>query len=140
MIAHLSSLLPKGLIRRKKESEIARNGVKRFAIKCSGLNQEIRSLSGGNQQKVVIAKWLMEDCDVLMLDDPTAGVDVGTKREVYLILRELTKAGKGVVLVSSDILEIIGMSDRVYTMRDGAISAEIPKPEITQANILEHVL
>ena len=139
-IAHLDYLIPNFLIREKKEKQVVKKAKNDFNITFFNMNQEIHSLSGGNQQKVVIAKWLCKDCDVLILDDPTVGVDIGTKREIYLMLRELTKTGKGIIFVSSEILEIIGIADRVYTMRDGSISAELKGTEINQKNILEHVL
>lgn len=139
-ITHLNYLMRQFIIRRREEKLIANEAVKDFNIVCTDTNQEIHSLSGGNQQKVVIAKWLFRECNVLMLDDPTVGVDVGTKREVYLMLRNLTKKGKGVILVSSDILEIIGMSDRVYTMREGIVTAELSGKEINQKAILENVM
>ncbi|HAK46621.1 MAG TPA: D-xylose ABC transporter ATP-binding protein [Spirochaeta sp.] len=140
VISHIAHLLPGFLINRIKEKNIVKKGLKDHNIIYSNIDQEISSLSGGNQQKVVIAKWLQKECDVLILDDPTVGVDIGTKREVYLILRELTKQGKAIILVSSDILEIIGMADRIYTMREGAVSAELSGNEINQKNILENVL
>ena len=139
-ISHLDYLLPGLLINKWKEKSIVKRGIKDFGIVCADINQEMYSLSGGNQQKVVIAKWLFKDCDVLILDDPTVGVDIGTKREIYLMLRKLTDEGKGIIMVSSEILEIIGLADRVYTMREGSISSELCGNEINQKNILEYVL
>ena len=140
MVSHLADLLPGFLINKIKERNIVEKGLTDFNIVYSNINQAIHSLSGGNQQKVVIAKWLLKNCDLLILDDPTVGVDVGTKREVYLILRELAKQGKAVLLVSSDILEIIGMADRIYTMREKAVSCELIGNDINQKTILENVL
>ena len=139
-IAHLNHLIPQFIINRRKENKIAEQAVSKFNIVCQDVNQEIHMLSGGNQQKVVIAKWLFRDCKVLMLDDVTAGIDIGAKREVYLMLRKLTGKGNGVVFISSDILEIIGMADRIYTMRGGTITSELKGDRITQKIILEHVL
>lgn len=139
-IAHLKTLLPDLFIGKRKEKAISNSGVEKFAIKCASINQEISALSGGNQQKVLIARWLMDECSVLMLDDPTVGVDIGTKREIYLILRKMADEGKGVILVSSDILEVIGLADKVYTMREGKITSELIGNEITQNNILQAVL
>ncbi len=139
-ISHLDYLLPGFLINKWKEKSIVKRGIKDFGVVCADINQEMHSLSGGNQQKVVIAKWLFKDCNVLILDDPTVGVDIGTKREIYLMLRKLTNKGKGVIMVSSEILEIIGLADRVYTMREGSISSELCVNEINQKNILENVL
>ena len=139
-ISHLKYLLPGFIINKKKEKAIVKKGIGDFEILYSDIDQDINTLSGGNQQKVVIAKWLFKDCDVLILNDPTVGVDIGTKREIYLMLRKLTSEGKGIILVSSEILEIIGMADRVYTMREGSVSSELSGDEINQKNILEHVL
>lgn len=139
-ISHLDYLVPNFLINKWKEKSIVKRGIKDFGIVCADIDQEMHSLSGGNQQKVVIAKWLFKDCDVLILDDPTVGVDIGTKREIYLMLRKLTDEGKGIIMVSSEILEIIGLADRVYTMREGSISSELCGNEINQKNILEYVL
>lgn len=139
-ISHLKYLLPGFIINKKKEQSIVKKGIRNFEILYSDIDQDINTLSGGNQQKVVIAKWLLKDCDVLILNDPTVGVDIGTKREIYLMLRKLTSEGKGIILVSSEILEIIGMADRVYTMREGSVSSELLGNEINQKNILEHVL
>lgn len=139
-IAHLKTLLPDLFIGKRKEKNISIFGIEKFDIKCASVNQEISTLSGGNQQKVLIARWLMKECNVLMLDDPTVGVDIGTKREIYLILRKIADEGNGIILVSSDILEIIGLADKVYTMREGRVTSELKADEITQNNILQAVL
>lgn len=96
----------------------------------------MKSLSGGNQQKVVLAKWLGTQPKVLILDEPTRGVDVGAKKEIYLIMNELAAAGVAIIMVSSDLPEILGMSDRVYVMREGKMSGMLTRQEATQESIM----
>ena len=95
-------------------------------------------LSGGNQQKVVFARWMMHKCRVLLLDEPTRGVDVGAKAEIYRLIADLANAGLGVVVVSSEIEELIGLSSRILVMREGRIVAEIPGEEATELEVLRH--
>jgi putative multiple sugar transport system ATP-binding protein len=93
-------------------------------------------LSGGNQQKVVLAKWLFTDPDLLILDEPTRGIDVGAKYEIYGIIQRLADQGKGVIVISSELPELLGISDRIYTIFEGAITAVIDKSEATQENLM----
>jgi ribose transport system ATP-binding protein len=95
-------------------------------VSSRGLDQEVRFLSGGNQQKVVLAKWLVTDPQVVLFDEPTRGIDVGAKVAVYELMRTLAAEGKAVLMVSSELPEIIGMSDRILVMRDGELVAELP--------------
>ena len=94
--------------------------------------QEVRLLSGGNQQKVVIAKWLVRDCDILFFDEPTRGIDVGAKAEIYKLLRELADQGKAIVMISSELPEILRMSDRIVVMCEGRITGELTPEDATQ--------
>jgi ABC-type sugar transport system ATPase subunit len=98
------------------------------------------NLSGGNQQKVVIAKWLTTDADILMLDEPTKGIDVGAKSEIYALMEDLVHQGKGIIMVSGELPEIIGMSDRIVVMHDGCISAILPRDEFDEARILTYAV
>lgn len=137
----LSSLekISKGIhIDKKKETENIDVQVKRMKIKISGLQQLAGKLSGGNQQKVVFAKVLEANPSILILDEPTRGVDVGAKAEIYQIMDELTKSGKSIILISTDLPELIGMSDRVIVMREGHQVFEIPKEKVNQEIILAH--
>jgi len=109
-------------------------------LKYADINQSIKELSGGNQQKAIVARWLLKECGILIVDDPTVGIDIGAKRDIYRILRELTSRNKGIIFISSEINEIIGMADRIYTMRRGKITAELSKTEINQENILKNIL
>lgn len=112
---------------RKKQTAISRNSVKALQIKTPGLDTAVGTLSGGNQQKVVIGKWVNTDADIYFLDEPTRGIDVGAKVEVYRVMNDLTAKGKCVIMVSSELPEILGMSDRVIVMRGGAVMAEIER-------------
>ena len=97
----------------------------------------MRLLSGGNQQKVVIAKWLARDCDMLFFDEPTRGIDVGAKTEIYKLLRELAEQGKAIVMISSELPEILRMSDRIIVMCEGRITGELMPEEATQERIMQ---
>ncbi|WP_067825723.1 sugar ABC transporter ATP-binding protein [Actinomadura kijaniata] len=105
-------------------------------VRMSGLHQPVRTLSGGNQQKVVIGKWLMADARVLILDEPTRGVDVGAKVEIYRLINSLTAAGHAVLMISSDLPEVLGMSDRVLVMARGRLAGELPAGEATQDAVM----
>lgn len=118
----------KSIISRQKEMRLANTFIDRLAIKTRGPSQDTVYLSGGNQQKVVLAKWLARDISVMVLDNPTRGVDVGAKSEIYEIIRELAARGVSILLVSDDLLELIGLSNRILVMRDGVISAELSAP------------
>jgi ABC-type sugar transport system ATPase subunit len=139
-IAHLYEIFPKFLMSKSKENQIAEKQAAKFNIKYRNMNQLIDELSGGNQQKVILARWLFKECNILILIDPTVGIDIGAKREIYNLLRDLTKSKKGVLIVSSEINEIVGISDKIYTMRRGEITAELKKDKITQENILKNIL
>jgi len=139
-IAHLYEIFPQFLISKSKENKIAEKQAAKFNIKYRNINQLINELSGGNQQKIILTRWLFKECNLLILVDPTVGIDIGAKREIYNLLRNLTENKKGVLFVSSEINEIVGISDRIYTMRRGEITAELKKDEITQENILKNIL
>ncbi len=120
----------------KKETEIAENGVKSFGVKTPSIETKVRSLSGGNQQKVVIARWLVRDIKVLILDEPTRGVDVGAKRAIYDIMRNLTSQGISILMISSELPEILGMSDRIAVMKAGRIISIMDREGVTQEHIM----
>jgi putative multiple sugar transport system ATP-binding protein len=100
----------------------------------------VGSLSGGNQQKVLLAKWMFADPNVLILDEPTRGIDVGAKYEIYTIINRLVAEGKSVLLISSELPEVLGMCDRIYVMNEGKIVAEMPKEEASQQSIMTAIL
>jgi ribose transport system ATP-binding protein len=109
---------------------------KRLNLKMAGLHEPMSSLSGGNAQKVVIGKWLLRDPRILLFDDPTKGVDVGTKAELYQLLTQLCEDGKSVLFYSSDDEELIGLCDRVLVMHDGGIAAELAGDSLTKSNLV----
>ena len=113
---------------------------KRINVKTNSINQPVGSLSGGNQQKVVLAKWMMTLPDVLILDEPTRGIDVGAKYEIYCVINELAKAGKAVIVISSEMPEVIGTCDRVYVLNEGKIAGELSKAELSQERIMQCIM
>jgi len=121
----------------RKAHEDASQLVERVDVRSAGLDQQVQYLSGGNQQKVVLAKWLATDVDLLIFDEPTRGIDVNAKSNIHEIIRQLAQAGKAVLMISSELPEVIGMGDRILVMRDGTIAGELPKgPEETEIMLL----
>ena len=125
------------LLNGAKGKELSSSLIKRFAVKVAHPHRPVRLLSGGNQQKVVIAKWLGTDPDILILDEPTAGVDIGTKSEILDMIRELASAGKAVIVISSEYPELLAVSDRVLVLKDGSIIRDIPRSEIADEEYLQ---
>ncbi|MDR1156737.1 MAG: sugar ABC transporter ATP-binding protein [Oscillospiraceae bacterium] len=125
-----------GVILFQKENAIARNLCGRLSVKAGDVRDSVNSLSGGNQQKVVLAKWFNTECDVILLDEPTRGVDVGAKTEIYRLINEFAAHGLGVVFVSSEMPEIIGMCDRALVMAKGVVMEQLKKEDLSEANIL----
>ena len=123
-------------INKKKEKEIAEKFVKELDTKTPGVDQLVVNLSGGNQQKVVIAKWLTRNCDILIFDEPTRGIDVGAKNEIYKLMNHLAAEGKAIIMVSSEMTEILRMSDRIVVMCEGKKTGELDISEATQENIM----
>lgn len=137
-IASLKRFSKRGIVNAKKADENAWEYVKNLKIKISGLEQEAKLLSGGNQQKVILAKWMSCNPKILIFDEPTKGIDVGAKYEIYKLINELSDAGMGIILISSDLPEVIGMSDRVYVYREGRTVAELDQTEIEASNIMQY--
>ena len=136
-IASLNQYLDyKVSINSKKVENLVQENVKKMNIKTPSSKTTIKSLSGGNQQKVLIGRWLANDPDVLILDEPTRGIDVGAKYEIYCIIAELAKQGKSIIMISSEMSELIGMSDRVMVMCDGRVTGFIDGDKATQENIM----
>lgn len=123
-------------INNKKESQAADEYVKKLNIKTPSINQQVLNLSGGNQQKVVIAKWLFSDVDILILDEPTRGIDVGAKYEIYLLINKLIEQGKSIIMISSELPEILGMCDRVVVMHNGMKRGELTGKEINAEAVM----
>jgi len=139
-LANLDDVSKGGILNDNKEISVANEYCKRFAIKTPGIFQKTVNLSGGNQQKVVLSKWIFSQPDVLILDEPTRGIDVGAKYEIYGIINELAAAGKAVIFISSEMPEILGMCDRIYVMDEGRICAELKAEEASQEIIMKAIL
>ena len=133
----LSTLTRLGVLKRAAEDAVVHGAQERLSIVMSSSDQETQFLSGGNQQKVVLAKWLSTDPAVIILDEPTRGVDVGAKFEIYKLMRQLNDRGIAIVMISSELPEIIGMSDRILVMNDGRIAGELAREEAGEARIIE---
>ena len=130
----------KGVIDKDYEYQVAVDYVKKLKTKCPSVEQNVGNLSGGNMQKVLLAKWMFADPDVLILDEPTRGIDVGAKYEIYCIINRLVAEGKSVIMISSELPEILGMCDRIYIMNEGKMVGELGREEATQEVIMSHIL
>lgn len=139
-IASLNKYLKAGIkIEHKKIEKLVQDNISKLSIKTPSSKTKIQSLSGGNQQKVIISRWLANDPDILIMDEPTRGIDVGAKYEIYQIMISLARQGKGIIMISSEMAELIGMSDRILVMCDGKLTGEIDKVEdMTQENIMHY--
>lgn len=135
-LARLGRLVRAGFVRFRRERQLARELVERLHIRTPSLEQQVVNLSGGNQQKVVIAKWLALRPRVLILDEPTRGIDIGAKAEVHHLMSELASQGVAILMISSELPEVLGMSDRVVVMRQGRIAGELSRDEATQERIM----
>jgi rhamnose transport system ATP-binding protein len=136
-MAVLPELTPGGVLRPRRERALARRFMEQLRIKATSPTQVVRGLSGGNQQKVVLSKWLAAEPRILILDEPTHGVDVGTKADVHRTISHLAVQGLTILLISSELPEILGMSDRVLVMREGRLVAELGREEATQERVIE---
>ena len=134
--AELHQISPSGVVDRNAELAAAEKYRRELRIKTPSVNEGVIKLSGGNQQKVVVAKWLFTEPDVLMLDEPTRGIDVGAKYEMYGIMNALADQGKAIMLISSELPELLGMCDRIYTVSIGAITGCLDVAEATQESLL----
>ena len=130
----------KGIIDFNEENKVADDYKDKLHTKTPSVQQAVGNLSGGNQQKVLLAKWMFADPEVLILDEPTRGIDVGAKYEIYCIMNDLVAQGKSVVMISSEMPELLGMCDRIYVMNEGKMVAEMPAAEATQEKIMAAIL
>ena len=135
LLSSMPSITKRGFVQRKKGEKIVREYVERFSIKTPTLSQKLKNLSGGNQQKVILARWLATNPDFIIFDEPTRGIDVGAKKEVEALIAQIADMGIGVLFISSEMAEVIRNCDRVYVMRDGNIIGEVTGEEISQDNI-----
>jgi ribose transport system ATP-binding protein len=136
VLSALDKLTRWSFINFNKADKLASEFVKKLDIRTPSLRQVIRNLSGGNQQKTVIARWLTLNPRVLILDEPTRGIDVGTKAEIHALMDELAQSGVGVLMISSDLPEVLGVSDRILVMREGRLVGEFTRDQATQDKIM----
>ena len=137
-IVSLSKMSKKGIIDKKRENEVAEKYIKELKIKTPNGNAIVGNLSGGNQQKVVLAKWLLDEPEIIIFDEPTRGIDIGAKRDIYLLINELAKEGKAVIVISSEMAEVMGISDRIAVMCEGQLKGMIQREEFSQELIMSY--
>lgn len=139
-VTNLPGVSRVGVINDLTELNVANDYRKKTNIRCSTVYQKTGNLSGGNQQKVVLSKWLFTNPEILILDEPTRGIDVGAKYEIYTIINQLAESGKGVIVISSEMPEVLGICDRVYVMNEGSIVGEMPVAEASQEKIMRAII
>ncbi len=139
-LANLDAVSKYKIIDKDKEYAVAVDYKNKLKTKCPTVNQNVGNLSGGNQQKVLLAKWMFADPDILILDEPTRGIDVGAKYEIYCIINQLVSEGKSVIMISSELPEVLGMCDRIYVMNEGRIVGEMDGKEATQESIMSCIV
>jgi ribose transport system ATP-binding protein len=137
-ITRLAAVTRRGVVSRRRERRVVAEHIRRLAVRTPGPDAPVRNLSGGNQQKVILAKWLHTRCRILLVDEPTRGVDVGAKREIWQLLADLAASGVAIVMVSSELPEILAVSDRVLVMREGRVTAELSRAEASEETIMAH--
>jgi ABC-type sugar transport system ATPase subunit len=135
-IAHLASISPAGFVQRRRERALAQGFVDRLRVRTPDLSTPVRQLSGGNQQKTVLARWLATEPKLLILDEPTHGVDVGAKAEIYTLIRGLAAQGIAILLISSELPEILDLSDRIVVMREGRVAGVVPRADASEQAIM----
>ena len=135
-LANIKTVEKGMFISKKLDRDTSKKYIKLLRVETPHHDQLIKNLSGGNQQKVIIGRWLTSDCDIILFDEPTRGIDVGAKQEIYEHINELASQGKAIILISSDMQELLGMSDRIIVMHEGVITGELTKEEATQDKVL----
>jgi putative multiple sugar transport system ATP-binding protein len=135
--ANLKGILKGGLLDMKREVQVAEEYRASLNVKTTSVDIGVATLSGGNQQKVVLGKWMFTDPDILILDEPTRGIDIGAKYEIYRLIHQLADQGKAVIIISSELPELLGMSDRIYTIFEGSITGVIKKNEADQEKLMK---
>jgi putative multiple sugar transport system ATP-binding protein len=139
-LANLPAVSKRGVVDEGKQFSVADGYRRQLRIRCAGVFQGAGQLSGGNQQKVMLAKWLFTDPQVLILDEPTRGIDVGAKFEIYTLMAQMAAEGKSIVMISSEMPELLGMCDRIYVMNEGRFVAEFDGPEASQERIMHSIV
>jgi ribose transport system ATP-binding protein len=135
-LTHLRRYSPMQFMQRAQENKSCRQFVRMLGIKTPGIEQKVVNLSGGNQQKIVIAKWVARNPKVLIVDEPTRGIDVGAKAEVHALLARLAADGIGIIVISSDLLEVLAVSDRILIVREGRLNGELSRAQATQERVM----
>ena len=135
-LTNLAVISDHTFVKKSKEKALAEQGIEEFNIKCFGADTTAENLSGGNQQKVVLAKWILKNPKILILDEPTRGVDIGAKKEIYNVINELAARGVAIIMISSELPELLGMSDRIIVVREGKITGIITKEEADQEKVM----
>ena len=135
-MVNINKIIKGGMIQKKLEQKYAEEYSQKLHVAAPNVDVQVQNLSGGNQQKVVIAKWLMQESDILFLDEPTRGIDVGAKAEIYRLINEIVKEGKTVIMISSEMPEILGMCDRIMIMHEGRKMGELSREEANQEKIM----
>jgi len=126
----------KGVVKKDKRKSLVSKAIEEFRIKCFSEQQECNNLSGGNQQKVVLVKWIYTDTKILILDEPTRGVDIGAKKEIYNVINDMASRGVAVIMVSSELPEVLGMSDRIMVVREGKVMGILDGKDADQTKIM----
>jgi len=139
-LANLEAVSKAGVLNEAEETQVAERYRQAMSTRTPSVMQKVGNLSGGNQQKVVLAKWLFTAPEVLILDEPTRGIDVGAKYEIYSIINELAAQGKAVIMISSEMPELLGMCDRIYVMNEGAFVGELAAHEASQERIMSLIV
>jgi putative multiple sugar transport system ATP-binding protein len=139
-LASLDAVSKAGVIDEGREFQVAMDFRRKLATRCAGVHQPVGQLSGGNQQKVVLAKWLFTDPQLLILDEPTRGIDVGAKFEIYTLIARLAEEGRSILLISSEMPELLGLADRLYVMNEGSFVAEFPAAQASQEKIMHAIV
>ena len=136
-LPNLRDFVSGGLIRKSTETAAFDRYIEQMQIKVTGGGQVAETLSGGNQQKVVLAKWLQRNAEVIIFDEPTRGIDVGAKYEIYLLMNELARQGKAIIMISSELPEVLGMSDRILVMHEGKVAGCLVNDEVSQEDVMK---
>ena len=141
VLPSLDKLKTIGLINKKKVKKMADENAEKLSTKMRDSEQLVRELSGGNKQKVVVAKWLANDSDILLMDCPTRGIDIGVKANIYALMEELKAKGKSIIMISEEMPELIGMSDRIIVLKDGKITGEVERShDLTEQNLISMII
>jgi ABC-type sugar transport system ATPase subunit len=136
-LPNMNDFAPLGLISQAAETAAFQKFIDKIRIRVTGGSQITETLSGGNQQKLVLAKWLQRNAEVIIFDEPTRGIDVGAKYEIYLLLNELAVQGKAIIMISSELPEILGMSDRIVVMREGQVAGCLVNEDVSQEDVMK---